>query len=82
MTSKIIGQRLQELEDCKAIRQTVVGYGYAMDGCNAHAVGASRIQLAQQADGAWQLVHCQNYRLDGSLQGPAMLARLNEGPAA
>ena len=160
MTVKTIEQRLQEMEDHEAIRQTVAGYGYAMDGCNAPAVGAfytedgvyavadvgafegrpaveaitrrethlelvnagcahistspyividgdraiatchtmvarhgdggffigrlsaSRIQLARQADGGWQIVHRQNYMLDGSPQGPAMLARLNEGPAA
>lgn len=160
MTARTIEQRLQEMEDREAIRQAVAGYGYAMDGCNAPAVGAfyaedgvyavadvgafegraaieaitrrpthlelvhggcahiatspyividgdravatchtmvarhgdqgffigrlsaSRIQLARQADGGWQIVHRQNYMLDGSPQGPAMLARLNEGPAA
>lgn len=160
MTAKTIEQRLQDMEDREAIRQAVAGYGYAMDGCNAPAVGAfyaedgvyavadvgafegraaieaitrrpthlelvhggcahmatppyividgdravatchtmvarhgddgffigrlsaSRIQLARQADGAWQIVHRQNYMLDGSPEGPTMLARLNEGPAA
>ena len=160
MTTKTIEQRLQEIEDREAIRQTVAGYGYAMDGCNAPAVGAfytedgvyavadvgafegrpaveaitrreshlelvhggcahistspfiviegdraiatchtmvarhgddgffigrlsaSRIQLARQGDGAWQIVHRQNYMLDGSAEGPAMLARLGEGPTA
>ena len=159
MTTKTIEQRLQELEDREAIRQTVAGYGYAMDGCNAPEVGsfytedgvyavadigafegraaveaitrrethlalvhagcahmstphysvidgdravatchtmvarhgdegffigrlsASRIQLARQPDASWQIVHRQNYMLDGSAQGPAMLARLKEGPA-
>lgn len=160
MTARTIEQRLQEMEDREAIRQAVAGYGYAMDGCNAPAVGAfyaedgvyavadvgafegraaieaitrrpthlelvqggcahiatspyividgdravaschtmvarhgddgffigrlsaSRIQLARQADGGWRIVHRQNYMLDGSPQGPAMLARLNESPAA
>ena len=157
MTARTIEQRLQEMEDREAIRQTMAGYGYAMDGCNAPAVGAfagrpaveaitrrpthlelvpggcahiatspfividgdvatspfividgdraiatchtmvarhgddgffigrlsaSRMQLARQADSGWQIVHRQNYMLDGSPEGPAMLARLNEGPAA
>lgn len=159
MPATTIEKRLQELEDREAIRQTIAGYGYAMDGCNAPEVGqfytedgvyavadvgafegraaveaitrrethlelvhggcahistspyividgeraiatchtmvarhgddgffigrlsASRIQLARQADGRWQIVHRQNYMLDGSPQGPAMLGRLNEGPA-
>ena len=160
MTARTIERRFEELEDREAIFQTVAGYGYAMDGCNAPAVGgfyaedgiyavadvdtfagrpaveaitrrpshlelvhggcahiaaspyvvidgnraiatchtmvarhgddgffigrlsASRIQLARQADGSWQIVHRQNYMLDGSPEGPAILARLNEGPAA
>ena len=45
-------------------------------------LSASRIELARQADGSWQIVHRQNYMLDGRPEGPAMLARLNEGPAA
>ena len=160
MTSRTIEERLQELEDREAIRQTVAGYGYAMDGCNAPAVGsfytedgvyavadvdtfagrtaveaitrrethlalvhagcahistapyivikgdraiatchtmvarhgddgffigrlsASRIQLARQPGGAWQIAHRQNYMLDGSPQGPDLLAHLKNGPTA
>ena len=33
-------QRLQALEDREAIRQVICGYGYAVDGLNAAAVGA------------------------------------------
>lgn len=40
MTAKTIEQRLQELEDREAIRQAICGYGYAVDGCNAEAVGS------------------------------------------
>ena len=35
-----IEQRLRALEDRQAICQTVCGYGYAVDGCNAEAVGS------------------------------------------
>ena len=38
--SKTIEQRLQDLEDREAIRQAICGYGYAVDGCNAEAVGS------------------------------------------
>ena len=37
-------QRLQELEDREAIRQVVCGYGYAVDGCNADAVGSFYVE--------------------------------------
>ena len=37
--SKTIEQRLLELEDREAIRPVVSGYGYAVDGLNAQAVG-------------------------------------------
>jgi len=156
--NRAIEERLRELEDREAIRQAVCGYGYAVDGCNAEAVGsfytedgvyavadagrwegreaiagitrrdthltlvhtgcahvstppyiviegdravatchtmvplrrdgeffiarlsASRIELERQADGGWRIVHRQNYQQDGSPDGPALLARLNEGP--
>lgn len=157
--TKTIEQRLQELEDREAIRQAVCGYGYAVDGCNAEAVGsfyvdegvyavgdigayegranieaitrdkghlglvaagvahmatspyividgdravatchtmvpmhgengffigrlsASRLEFARQADGGWKIVHRQNWMLNGDKEGPAMLARLKDGPA-
>ena len=33
-------QRLRAVEDRLAIYQTICGYGYAMDGCNAPVVGS------------------------------------------
>lgn len=158
MAGKSIEERLQELEDREAIRQAICGYGYAVDGCNAEAVGsfytedgvyavpdsntwkgrdaiaaitssethlslvntgcahistppyiviegdravatchtmvplrrdgeyfilrlsASRIELERQDDGAWNITHRLNYVQDGGPNGPALLARLNEGP--
>ena len=155
-----INRRLQALEDQIAIYQIVCGYGYAVDGCNAEAVGsfyaedgvyavadmpafegrariaqitrdaghlsyvnggcahastlphvviegdkavatchtmvlrhgedgfyvfrlsASRIQLSRKPEGGWQIDHRQNYLLDGAKEGPALLARLKEGPRA
>lgn len=44
-------------------------------------LSASRIELARQTDGGWRIVHRQNYMQDGSKDGPALLARLMEGPA-
>jgi ketosteroid isomerase-like protein len=43
-------------------------------------LSASRIDLARQDDGCWRIVHRQNWMLDGNPAGPAMLARLKEGP--
>ena len=155
-----VEERLLALEDRQAIYQVVCGYGYAVDGCNAEAVGdryvengvyvvgdmpgwvgreavagitsskghlqlvgagcahmstlpfvvidgdravatchtmvpmhgengffigrlsASRIELVREADGAWRIVHRQNYMLDGKPEGPGLLGRLNEGPQA
>ena len=56
-----------------------------MHGENGFFIGrlsASRIELVRQTDGAWKIVHRQNYMLDGKPEGPALLGRLNEGPAA
>jgi ketosteroid isomerase-like protein len=156
--SRTIEQRLLELEDRETIRQAICGYGYAVDGCNAEAVGsfytedgvyavsdagtwegreaiaaittsdthlslvhagcahvstppyivieggravatchtmvplrrdgeyfiarlsASRIELARQPGGGWKIVHRQNNVQDGSPDGPALLARLNDAP--
>lgn len=155
-----IERRLQALEDQQAIYQLVCGYGYAVDGCNAEAVGsfyapdgvyavadmspfegreriaaitadtghlglvaggcahmstlpfvvidgdravatchtmvmlngengfypfrlsASRLEFSRKPDGGWQIDRRQNYLLDGNPAGPAMLARLKEGPKA
>lgn len=157
---KTVEQRLRAMEDRLAIYQLVCGYGYAVDGCNAEAVGgfyaedgiyavadsgawkgraavagitespghlklvgagcahistlpyvviegdratatchtmvaskredgfyiarlsASRLQLSRTDDGGWQIDHRQNYLLDGSQEGPALLSRLMEGPSA
>ena len=158
--ARSIEERLRAVEDRLAIAQLVCGYGYAVDGCNAEAVGsfyaedgvyavagssawegrdavagitastghlslvtagcahistapyivldgdravatchtmvpvkradgyhiarmsASRIQCSRKPGGGWQIDHRQNYLLDGAKEGPALLARLMEGPAA
>ncbi|TVV76741.1 nuclear transport factor 2 family protein [Sphingomonas solaris] len=57
----------------------------AMHGDDGFFIGrlsASRIQLARQDDGSWKIYHRQNYMLDGNPAGPALLARLKEGPKA
>jgi len=155
-----VEDRLRAVEDRLAIQQLVCGYGYAMDGCNAEAVGslyaedgvyavadmspfegrariaqitrddghrglvaggvahvstlpyvvldgdravatchtmvirngdqgfhvwrlsASRLQFSRKPNGGWQIDHRQNYLLNGDKAGPALLARLLEGPAA
>ena len=38
--TKTLEQRLLDLEDREAIRQVICGYGYAVDGLNAEAVGS------------------------------------------
>ena len=154
-----IEARLQALEDRLAIFQVVCAYGYAVDGCNAEAVGdlyaedgvydvgdtpafegrdevaalasnpghfalvengvahlstlpyvvieddravatchtlvsrygedgfkiwrisACRIELSRQGDGVWRINHRQNHLLNGDRNGPALLARLKEGPS-
>jgi ketosteroid isomerase-like protein len=56
-----------------------------MHGENGFFIGrmsASRIELVREQDGKWRIVHRQNYMLDGKPEGPALLARLNEGPQA
>ena len=42
--ARTLEQRLQELEDREAIRQAICGYGYAVDGCNAEAVGSFYVE--------------------------------------
>jgi hypothetical protein len=153
-----IEERLRAVEDRLAIFQVVCGYGYAVDGLNAEAVGscyvedgvyaigdigaydgreqiaaitrdpghlklvrtgcahmstlphvvisgdeaiatchtmvatrsgdgfviwrlsASRLKLARESEGHWQIVHRQNHLLDGKPAGPELLGRLKEGP--
>ena len=152
-----VEDRLRALEDRLAIYQLVCGYGYAVDGLNAEAVGvcfsedavyavgdfatfegrdeiaaitsnpthlglvhggcahmstlpyvlvdgdratatchtmvpvhadggfviarlsASRLELERERDGQWRIVRRQNWLLDGNPEGPALLARLNDG---
>ena len=40
MSGQTVEQRIQALEDRLAIQQVVCGYGYAVDGLNADAVGS------------------------------------------
>lgn len=49
--ARTIEKRLQELEDREAIRQAVSGYGYAVDGCNAEAVGSFYVENGVYAVG-------------------------------
>jgi uncharacterized protein (TIGR02246 family) len=44
-------------------------------------LSASRINLERQADGAWKIVHRQNYMLNGDSAASQLLGRLKEGPA-
>ena len=52
------------------------------DGYYIWRLSASRIELSRQPDGAWRIDHRQNYLQNGDGNGPAMLARLKEGPKA
>jgi ketosteroid isomerase-like protein len=52
------------------------------DGFFIGRLSASRINLTREADGAWRITHRQNYMLNGDTSGPALLARLKEGPDA
>jgi hypothetical protein len=45
-------------------------------------LSASRIELERKPEGGWHIKHRQNYMLQGDGQGPALLARLMEGPHA
>lgn len=56
----------------------------AMHGDDGFFIGrlsASRLELARQDDGAWKIVHRQNYLLNGDPAASALLGRLKEGPA-
>ena len=55
---------------------------HGKDGFFIGRLSASRIELVREADGMWRIVHRQNYMLDGKPEGPALLARLNEGVSA
>jgi len=43
-------------------------------------LSASRLQVSRKPDGGWQIDHRQNYLQTGAARGPALLARLMEGP--
>ena len=54
-----------------------------MNGKDGYFVGrlsASRLELSRKPDGGWQIDHRQNFMQNGDGSGPALLARLNEGP--
>jgi ketosteroid isomerase-like protein len=50
------------------------------DGFAIWRLSASRLKLARQSQGEWQIVHRQNYLLDGNSAGSVLLGRLTEGP--
>ena len=56
----------------------VMGHGDA--GFHVDRLSASRIQLSRKPDGGWQIDHRQNQLLNGDSAGPALLARLKDGP--
>lgn len=43
-------------------------------------LSASRIELTRDHDGVWRIARRANVLLDGDPSGPALLARLHEGP--
>jgi hypothetical protein len=55
---------------------------HGKDGFFIGRLSASRLELARQPDGRWQIVHRQNYMLDGNSRGSQLLGRLREGPTA
>ena len=52
------------------------------DGFFIGRLSASRVELERLPDGRWQIIHRQNYMLDGNPAGSQMLGRLNEGPGS
>ena len=51
------------------------------EGFGVARLSASRLQLSRKPEGGWQIDHRQNFMLDGGAAGPALLARLQQGPA-
>jgi len=51
------------------------------DGLFNARLSASRLELSCTREGKWQIDHRQNYLLDGHSEGPALVARHQEGPA-
>ena len=56
----------------------VIQHGEA--GFSISRVSASRLELARTNRGQWVIERRQNYLMDGAASGPALLARLLEGP--
>ena len=52
------------------------------DGFSVYRCSASRLELSRKAEGGWEINHRQNYLLNGDKAGPALLARLKEGPGS
>ncbi len=52
------------------------------DGFYVDRLSASRLELSRTPDGGWQIDHRQNHVLNGGAAGPALLARLREGPGS
>ena len=45
-------------------------------------LSASRIECVRKPDGGWEIIHRQNYMLDGNPAAPALLARMVDPPIA
>ena len=68
-------------DDAVATCHTMVAR-HGDDGFFIWRLSASRIACARRAGGGWEIVHRQNYLLDGNPAAPALLARVMEGPRA
>jgi ketosteroid isomerase-like protein len=78
--SRTIEERLQELEDREAIRQAVCGYGYAVDGCNAEAVGSFYVEDGVYAVGDIGRMEGRA-RIEAITRDPGHLQLVNAGVA-
>ena len=54
----------------------------AENGFQVARLSASRLELSRKPDGGWQIDLRKNYVQNGAPDGPALLARLKEGPQA
>lgn len=54
----------------------------AEDGFKVLRLSASRLELSRKPGGGWQINSRKNFVQNGSPDGPALLARLQEGPQA
>jgi hypothetical protein len=57
-------------------------FHWGKSGFYVNRVSASRLELSRKPGGGWEIDHRQNCLLQGQPAGPALLARLNEGPSA